>query len=160
MEVAWRAGLDLNPIDLTDEAEVRWLEALIWPGQEYRLPLLRAACEIARADPPRLVAGDLRTDLRALAAQAPAHATLVVFHTAVLAYLPDAGERLAFAETVAELGAVWIANEGPRFIPIPQSGKDAISGPAAANAFLLCVDAVPTAWTDAHGTAIDWCAPA
>src|SRR5690348_4984428 len=27
VEVAWRAGLDLNPVDLRDEAEVRWLEA-------------------------------------------------------------------------------------------------------------------------------------
>ncbi|HJS95996.1 MAG TPA: DUF2332 family protein, partial [Solirubrobacteraceae bacterium] len=43
VEVAWRAGLDLNPIDLRDDAEVRWLEALVWPGEEYRLPRLRTA---------------------------------------------------------------------------------------------------------------------
>src|SRR6266478_1938368 len=28
-EVAWRAGLDLNPVDLNDPAEVAWLEALV-----------------------------------------------------------------------------------------------------------------------------------
>src|SRR5205823_4941361 len=69
LEVAWRAGLDLHPIDLGDDAEVRWLEALIWPGEEYRIPRLRAACDVARAVSPRVVRGDLRTDLAALAAE-------------------------------------------------------------------------------------------
>src|SRR6516225_2472414 len=38
-----------------------------------------------RAEAPRLVKGDLRTDLAALAQEAPKDATLVIFHTAVLA---------------------------------------------------------------------------
>ena len=110
---AWRAGLDLHPIDLGDESEMRWLEALVWPGEEYRVPRLRAACEVARADPPRVIAEDLRSDLGELAREAPADATLVVFHTAVLADVRDANERAAFARSVRQLGAVWIANEAP-----------------------------------------------
>ena len=154
VEVAWRAGLDLHPVDLTDDAEVRWLEALIWPGEEYRLPLLRAACEIARADPPRVIAGDLRADLPALAAQAPADATLVVFHTAVLAYVRESTDRAAFAQSVAQLDAVWIANEGPQNIPgVP---PNIAQERAAGDDFLLCVDGRPTAWTDGHGTWIEW----
>ncbi len=153
VEVAWRAGLDLNPVDLRDDAEVRWLEALVWPGEEYRLPRLRAACEVARVVSPRVVRGDLRVDLPALAAQAPAHATLVVFHTAVLAYVRDPGDREAFARSVASAGAVWVANEGAQLIPgvpdLPEPHPD----PAA---FLLCVDGGPVAWTDGHGTWIDW----
>ncbi|WP_052372724.1 DUF2332 domain-containing protein [Amycolatopsis taiwanensis] len=86
-EVVWRAGLDLNPLDVSDPDDCAWLEALIWPGEGDRRPRLRAALEIARADPPRVVQGDLRTDLPALAAQAPPEATLVVYHTAVLMYL-------------------------------------------------------------------------
>ncbi|MBV8990092.1 MAG: DUF2332 family protein [Solirubrobacterales bacterium] len=66
LDVVWRAGLDLNPIDLRDPREVQWLEALVWPGEEYRIPRLRAACEIARRDPPRVLVGDLRNDLRRL----------------------------------------------------------------------------------------------
>jgi uncharacterized protein DUF2332 len=31
-EVAWRAGLDLNPLDVTDADDVRWLECLVWPS--------------------------------------------------------------------------------------------------------------------------------
>jgi hypothetical protein len=106
IEVAWRAGLDLHPIDLTDAAEVRWLEALIWPGEEYRIPQLRAACAIARADPPPVIAGDLRFDVPALAAQARHDATLVLFHTAVLAYVRAGDDRAAFARSAAELDAV------------------------------------------------------
>ncbi len=153
VEVAWRAGLDLQPVDLRDDREVRWLQALVWPGEEYRLPRLRAACEVARAVAPSVVQGDLRTDLPALSARAPADTTLVVFHTAVLAYVRDREDREAFARSASDVGAVWIANEAPSLIP----GAPDLSGehpdPAA---FLLCVDGVPTAWADGHGTWIEW----
>ena len=156
VEVVWRAGLDLHPVDLTDPAEIRWLEALVWPGQEHRLAGLRAACAVARTDPPRIVAGDLRADLPALAAQAPDGATLVVLHTAVLAYVPDPAERAAFAQTVGELDAVWIANERARFIPgVRERVADRTPTPAA---FLMCVNGEPTAWTDPHGASMAWCA--
>ena len=53
-------------------------------------------------DPPRVIEGDLTTDLPALAAEAPQDATLVIFHTAVLATCPPAGrERSATALTGA-----------------------------------------------------------
>lgn len=155
VSVAWRAGLDLSPVDLSDDAEVRWLEALVWPGEEYRLPRLRAACEIARVVSPRVVRGDLRVDLPALAADAPADATLVVFHTAVLAYVRDARDREAFARSVARTGAVWVANEGAQNIPGIAEPREPHPDPAA---FLLCVDGEPVAWTDGHGTWIDWLA--
>jgi hypothetical protein len=105
---------------------------------------------------PRVVRGDLRVDLAMLAAQAPAHATLVVFHTAVLAYVRDPGDREAFARSVADAGAVWIANEGRQLIPGVSEPRDIHPDPAA---FLLCVDGEAVAWTDGHGTWIDWLSP-
>lgn len=87
-DVVWRAGLDLDPIDVFDEDRIRWLELLIWPGQEHRVETLHAAVEVARRDPPRVVTGDLTSsDLDALATEAPPEATLVIFHTAVLFYV-------------------------------------------------------------------------
>jgi hypothetical protein len=153
VEVAWRAGLDLRPLDLASDDEVAWLEALIWPGEEYRIPRLRAAVEIARADPPRVVAGDLAEDLPALAAEAPRDATLVVFHTAVLMYVaPEARE--AFARAVRALEAVWIANESPELIPgVP---REAVEARRLRDEFLMTVDGAPTAWADGHATWIDW----
>jgi hypothetical protein len=149
-EVVWRAGLDLAPVDLHDPGGIAWLEALVWPGEGERLMLLRAALAVARADPPRVVAGDLRGDLRALAAEAPAGATLVVFHTAVLAYVAGAAERAAFARTVRELGAVWVAQEGPRLL-LEDTGDPWPEGP-----FVLTCDGRRVAWVDPHGTSIDW----
>ena len=84
--IVWRAGLDLNPLDAASGEDMAWLEALIWPEQDDRPPNLRAALAIARREPPRVVRGDLLDDLAPLMAEAPADATLVVFHTAVLAY--------------------------------------------------------------------------
>ncbi|HVY14663.1 MAG TPA: DUF2332 domain-containing protein, partial [Rhodopila sp.] len=95
--IAWRAGLDLNPLDVRDAGHMAWLETLVWPEETARAARLKAAIRVAQADPPRVERGDLRTGLSALVAQAPKDATLVVFHTAVLAYLPDAAERQAFA---------------------------------------------------------------
>ena len=62
-EVVWRAGIDLNPLDVTDPADVAWLEALIWPEQSDRRERLRAAIAVVAADPPILVRGDLLDEL-------------------------------------------------------------------------------------------------
>ena len=145
-QIAWRAGLDLNPIDITDPEQVRWLELLIWPGQEHRIETLRGAIEVARENPPRVVEGDLTTDLEALAAEAPRDATLVVFHTAVLYYVPSAG-RTRFRATVAELGATWLACEGAQVLGLP-------SGPPSLMA--LAQDGRRVAWADGHGASLSW----
>jgi hypothetical protein len=152
-EVVWRAGLDLAPIDVTDQESVRWLESLVWPGEGDRLTLLRAAIEVARRDPPRVVAGDLRHDLPALARQAPSHATLVVFHTAVLGYVWNAEDRRGLARAVRDVGARWIANEAPGLV---QTTSPPASGRPDEAAFLLTVDAEPVAWTDPHGAWLTW----
>jgi hypothetical protein len=152
IDVVWRAGLDLEPVDLHDDDSVAWLEALVWPGEGERARLLSEALAVARADPPRVVAGDLRRDLPALAAEAPRDATLVVFHTAVLAYVADPADRRAFADAVSALGAVWVANEAPDVLTDP--GDE----PWPRGRFLLTRDGEPVAWTDPHGTAIDWLA--
>ena len=142
-EVAWRAGLDLDPIDLSEPDQVRWLELLVWPGQEHRLDVLRGAIEVARADPPRVVQGDLTTDLPALIAEAPADATLVIFHTAVLAYVPSAG-RKAFREA---LQGTWIACEVPRLLDLE---------PGPPSLFALAQDGRRVAWADPHGAHLSW----
>ena len=114
--IAWRAGLDLNPLDVTREDDVRWLACLVWPGESGRQDRLAAAIASARRDPPPVQRGDLLTDLPALAAQAPAEATLVIYHSAVLAYVA-AEDRERFARTVRGLAAAWLSNEAPGVVP-------------------------------------------
>ncbi|HZD22027.1 MAG TPA: DUF2332 domain-containing protein, partial [Acidimicrobiia bacterium] len=58
IEIVTRTGLDLNPIDPTDPDDRRWLEALVWPEHHDRRIRLRAALEVAAANPVDLVAGD------------------------------------------------------------------------------------------------------
>lgn len=154
--VIWRAGLDLAPIDLSDVSQRAWLETLVWPEQYSRLDRLRAAMTVARDDPPRIVRGDLLTDLPSLACQAPAGAKLVVFHTAVLAYVPDAAQRDAFVRTVRSLDAVWISNETPSAFP---AMRDRLGRRGPRGAFLLAVDGAPVAWTDPHGAWMEWIEP-
>jgi len=152
-DIVWRAGLDLAPLDVTEDENVAWLESLVWPGEHDRLALLRAAVTVARADPPRIVTGDLREDLPALAAQAPADATLVVFHTAVLGYVHDAADRRRFGETVRGLGARWIANEPPGVVELEQPPRP---GPSPGGEILLSLDREPLAWADPHGAWLRW----
>jgi len=153
--IAWRLGLDLHPIDIADAAHRAWLETLVWPEQTDRLHRLRAAIAVAQRHPPRVVQGDLLTDLAHWARQAPADATLVVFHSAVLAYVADADLRAAFAETVRGLGGVWISNEAPGVFPTVRA---LVPRPGPRGAFLLAVDGQSVAWTDPHGGWIEWIA--
>jgi hypothetical protein len=152
-EVVWRAGLDLNPLDLTTADDLAWLEALVWPEHEERRRRLTAAADLLRADPPLLVAGDLVEDLPALAAQAPPDATLVVFHSAVLAYAAP-GHRQRFAEVVAGLPGHWLANEAPRVLD-GLVGQPSVEAPEPGR-FLLAVDGSPVAWTGPHGQSLFW----
>lgn len=148
-QVVWRAGIDLNPLDPCDADDVAWLECLLWPGEQGRVERLRAAAAVARRHPPTVHEGDLLDDLVRVAALAPPDATLVVYHTAVLAYV-DADKRAAFADAVAELDAVWLSNEGEGVLAGVVSAEPA-------DAFLLVRDGRDIlARTDPHGTWIDW----
>lgn len=88
----------------------------MWPGESDRQDRLAAAIASARRDPPAVHRGDLLTDLPALAAQAPAEATLVIYHSAVLAYVAPL-DRERFAQTVRDLADAWLSNEAPGVVP-------------------------------------------
>ncbi len=154
-EVSWRAGIDLEPVDVKDADAVRWLEALIWPGESDRLAHLNAAIEVARRDPPAVVAGDLTQGFAGLAHQAPADATLVVFHSAVLNYVA-AQDRDRFAAEVKQLGAVWVANEGFGVLSPIEAALNPGESDAHQGDFLLSCDGEPVGWTDPHGTWVQW----
>ncbi|HEX8391972.1 MAG TPA: DUF2332 domain-containing protein [Longimicrobium sp.] len=152
--IVWRAGLDLSPVDLGDEEDVAWLQTLVWPGDDARAERLGQAVAVARRDPPEVVRGDLVDDLAALAARAPRDVTLVVFHTAVLAYV-DAQKRDRFARLVARLGAVWISNESADVLPRVAARLRTAPPPGHS---VLAVNGEPVAVTHMHGLSIDWLA--
>ena len=175
LQIVWRAGIDLSPLDVTADDDVRWLECLIWPEHEARFERLHEAIEIARRDPARLVRGDLLTELEPLARAAPGDATLVVFHSATLAYLSGT-ERARFLDAIDGLNqAHWISNEGPAVFPqlatgtpmiAPDGAPSAITAEMLADAgpwsgtygsaFLTMLDGHAVAWSDPHGASIEW----
>lgn len=151
--IAWRRGLDLNPLSVASSQEMDWLKTLVWPEHSARLERLGAAIEIARQSPPAVVTGDLLRDMTAAIDAAPDGTTRVVFHTAVLAYIRSQSDRDTFARAVRKAGATWISNEAPGVFPEIAAKASRLHQP---DSFLLAIDGEPVAWTAPHGQSIDW----
>ncbi|NRD26894.1 DUF2332 domain-containing protein [Frigoribacterium sp. VKM Ac-2836] len=149
-EVVWRAGIDLDPVDVRDRDQVAWLETLLPPERGDRLELLGRAVALARTAPPRLVGADAVDGLAALAAEAPADATLVVVSTGTLVYLPGR-RRQAFVDEVGRLGARWISYE--RRDLLTDVVAEVPPGARPDDAFAaLALDGQALGVGDAHGT--------
>lgn len=153
-EVAWRGGVDLNPLDVSDEDAMAWLENLVWPEQDERRERLRTAVDVARREPPAVRQGDLLDHVEDLVDEAAGHGTPVVFHSAVIAYLEEP-DRVRFHEQMTRLVAAgrcrWISNEGRQVLPAVAGSREVPSG-----RFVTALDGVPVAWNHGHGHAIDW----
>lgn len=152
-EVVWRAGLDLNPLDVHDADDVSWLQTLVWPEQTERRNRLDAALAIARRDPPLLARGDAVVDLEALVALAPAGVPLVIVSPAVLVYLAPE-QRTAFAHTATGLGR-WISLDGAGVLPQVDA---LLAQPPVPGDFTVSMDGRPVARCGPHGQTLDWIA--
>jgi hypothetical protein len=152
--IAWRAGIDLAPLDARDAEHMRWFLTLLWPEETERRSRIEAALEIVRRGPPLLVAGDAVDDLAALVARAPAGTTPVVVTAGVLAYLSPA-RREQFAREVRRLGVRWISNEGERVLPAVAERLARAEGTGAAASepgrFVVALDGEPIAVAGARG---------
>jgi len=110
--VVHRVGVDLSP-----GPDDEWLRACVFADQESRLQRLDAALAIARQHPPPLVEGDALELLGELIAAAPQGSQVIVFHTAVTAYMPeDAAARLReLTEEVTYVTAEYGGGDGRGF---------------------------------------------
>ncbi|UPW00615.1 DUF2332 domain-containing protein [Halorussus gelatinilyticus] len=102
--VASRVGVDLNPLDVTDDADARWLRSLVWPEHDDRHRTLRSAIRVAREHPPDLREGDALDLLPTVLAEIPDDRPVCLFDTQVR-YQLDEAARDRFDALVAELGA-------------------------------------------------------
>ncbi len=154
-QVAWRGGIDLHPLAPTDADAMAWLTNLVWPEQDERRERLRTAIGIARDEPPLLVAGDLLDELPDLVGEAAEHGPVVVFHSAVIAYL-EPGDRERFTTQMTSLVGAgrchWVSNEAPQVLPsVTATGPDV---PEDLATFVLGVDGRARAWTHGHGASM------
>ena len=151
--IVWRAGIDLAPLDAADPGDRRFLTSLVWPGEVGRADRIEAACDIACADPPLLIAGDASAPavLRAAAGRAPQDATLVVTTPGVLPHIPHAGrERLIAA--LRSMDAIWVTIDPPG---LHQAWSPPVD-PATWGGFVLGRDGVPLAAVDPLGAFVEW----
>lgn len=150
-EISWRAGIDLHPLDVRKVEDVRWLETLVWPEQTERRDRIRAAIDIVRNDPPKLIRGNAIDHLAAVAASAPPELTLVVVTSVMLTYLPYP-DRMELIAAIRDLGAHGISLDGIGVRP----AVDALHPHPVDGRFTLSLDGVPLADVGPHGQFIDW----
>lgn len=154
-EVVARAGVDLNPLDVSDPDAMAWLTNLVWPEQDDRRTRLERAIEIAAAEPPDLVRGNLLEEVPTLLDTMPSQATVVVFHSAVIAYLEEADRRQFAAmmrDLVADGRCHWVSNEGPNVLPEVTSTGPTPEEPC----FVLGLDGRSVGFAHGHGAWLDW----
>lgn len=151
--IAWRVGLDLNPLDAREPAARRWLQCLVWPEHHDRARTLPAALDVVADIAPRIEKGNLVSDLPALIEQAPSDVTLVVVHSATLSYL-DQHDREAFTAMLSRHSGHRLGCEGPGVLPelTEQIPADIRVG----GRFLLSVDDRVLGLAHPHGRALMW----
>lgn len=154
--VAFRAGLDANPLSAGDPDDARWLRALVWPGEDAREARLAAALEVAALDPPPVRRGRLPGDLGAfladgIARAAAVGATPVLTHSATLAYLARP-ERDAVVDTLRRAGVRWVSYEGPTVLT---SLRGRLPDDARPH-FVVALDGEPVARCSPHGAWVEW----
>lgn len=150
-EVVWRAGIDLAPLDARVERDRRWLQGLVWPGEEGRERRVTAALDIAASDPPLLVAGDALDRIDALAAAAPADAALVITTPGVLVHIPREA-RTALVDRIRGLGARWVTIDPPALLDVWEPAVDPDTWPG----FVVALDAEVRAASDPLGRWWEW----
>jgi hypothetical protein len=131
-EVVARIGVDLDPVDVTDADDARWLHACLWPGQPERAARLEAEMALAATAPPLLLRGDAVEVMPGAFARVPAGALPVVTTTWALSRFPPES-RLRFLHRLDEAATgrpvAWVSVEGVGVAPaIPTLGDRRASG--------------------------------
>jgi hypothetical protein len=154
-QIAWRAGIDRNPLDPEDPQDVAWLKALVWPGEEARESRLTSALRLVAGREVLTVAGDITDALPGVVAAAPSSATVVVVHSATLAYL-SRERRERHLALLADLDVHWVTNEGATVVPAVREALPAGFEDDPRPCFVLALDGEPLARVGSHGQWMEW----
>lgn len=117
-QIVGRLGIDLAPIFVRDDAEVRWLRACLWPHDAERRQRFDDAVAIARTQHWSLgTTSDAAASVEAWLRDVPDDVTPVIFNSWVLYYFDEPSLRRyvdSVSGQVARHGAVWISAEDPK----------------------------------------------
>ena len=131
-EVVARVGVDLDPVDVTDADDARWLRACLWPDQPERAARLEAEIALAATAPPLLLQGDAVEVMSDAFTHVPADALPLVTTTWALSRFP-LESRLRFLHRLDEAAVgravAWVSAEGVGVAPaMPTLGDRRASG--------------------------------
>jgi hypothetical protein len=167
-EVVARVGVDLDPVDVTDADDARWLRACLWPDQPdlaERGARLEAEMALAATAPPQLLRGDPVEVLPDAFARVPADVLPVVTTTWALSRF-TLESRLRFLHRLdgaaAGRAVAWVSAEGVGVAPsIPTLGDrrasgHSIIGLAVFDGSTLHAEAVGRCWS--QGRLLAWLA--
>jgi hypothetical protein len=115
--IVGRRGFDAQPLDVADPADLNWLRACVWPGENARLARLDRAVAAFRAEgalpagAPVLDAADVAdvpARLEEAAVKAAPGTLLLAYQTVVRDYLPE-DTKARYVEGMSR----WVAGERP-----------------------------------------------
>ena len=117
--IAGRVGIDLDPPDLTDPDDTRWLLACVWPGTG-RFQRTARAIELGRADPPPVMRGDAVERLPEVLAGL-GEGRVVVVNSWSFAYF-SVEQRRSYVDLLAEVSrsrsVVWVNMDAPGVVEL------------------------------------------
>lgn len=120
-KITQRIGIDLNPIDLTNNDEVLWTLSLVWPDQIERVERLKAAIKILNKSTVELQKGDGNALLQEISTGIPKNTGICVMHSFTLNQF-SAEARLQFDKSLCTISSEhdvwrisleWIGTESP-----------------------------------------------
>ena len=131
-EVVARIGVDLDPVDVTDADDARWLRACLPPDQPERRARLDAEMALAATAPPLLLRGNAAELLPDAIGRVPADVLPVVTTTWALSQF-SVETRQRFLRRLEEAAAgrtvAWVSAEGVGVAPtVPTLGDRPASG--------------------------------
>jgi hypothetical protein len=120
VQVVRRLGIDRHPVDVTEEAGAKLLEAFVWADQPARIERLRRAIDVVRKNPPELIQGDYVELLPKVLTERQDEALTVVYHSVSVVYLSRA-IREQLREEIEEAGKegplAWLSYESVEETP-------------------------------------------
>jgi hypothetical protein len=161
-----RLGLDRQPVDLSDERNVRWLLSCIWPGTG-RHERAEAAIRLAGQSPTMVRDGDMVADLPGVLEEMSPWPTVVVTSWSY-SYLPGE-QRLRFQEVLTQAGrqrpVAWVCADNLGVVDLFAAPDTRAPGeliPGLLGLALFAEEGVRArtlAYVQPHGAWVDWLDP-
>jgi hypothetical protein len=152
LTVIERAGSDIAPLDVANDAQRLRLRSFVWPDQALRLQRLDAAIGLARAEPFTLVKADATDFVASRLGRGTSDAVFVLFHSIMWQYMSPEGRTrieamLARAGTSGGAPVAWLRME-PLGMREPHATLSLTTWPEGETRHL--------ARCDFHGRWIEW----